>query len=154
MAAYKKGNFVIKHSAGTQQLAGKATLTNSAPSAGWKDVTNVMEHNDALGVPRTLTKDYNCFEITYRITPGVGELLASTAAAALAISGIVRGDSFIATNFVQTDLNCAAGDKAIVWEIGGNSAEGALGGVDVTVRKYTDTAGAAIDFTANWAALA
>ncbi len=151
--AYYKGNFVIKHSAGTTKLAGLAVLTNSAASAGWRDVTEVMEHKDALGVPRSLTKDYNCFELTYRIVPGIGELLASTAAAATAISAVKRGDAFISTLFTQSDLNCAAGDKAIVWEIGGQSAEGQLAGVDVTVRKWTDTAGAAIDFTAAWATL-
>jgi hypothetical protein len=149
----KKGNFVIKNASGTAKLAGLATLTNDTPNARWKDITDIAEHKDSAGIPRTLTRDYKCYELTYRITPGVGSGLASKAATVAAVTGVQKGDQFISTNFDLPELNVADADKAIIFDIGGDQAEGQLGGIDVTVRKYTDLAGTVIDFTSAWASI-
>jgi hypothetical protein len=152
----KKGNFIIKGAAGTVKLGGLVVLTNSAPQARWRDVTDVMLHTDSAGVLATLTRDFIALECTYRIIPGKGDApatIASKAAAAAAVTGIRKGDQFISTGFDLPELNCADATKAIIMDIGGDQAEGAEGGVDVTVRKFTTTAGTVIDLTGAWANL-
>lgn len=154
MPAYKKGFFVIKNSEGVVTLAGIATsLTNDARSAGFSDITPVTEHPDAGNVPRSLTKDFNLFQLTLNLIPGVGSGLADQATVKAAIAGIRKGDTIVTSGFEDADFNWASGDKGIVWEVGKTLTQGDLMTVDVTARRLTDTAGAAIDFTAAWATL-
>jgi hypothetical protein len=153
MPAYKKGFFIIKNSEGSVTLQGLAALVNDAMNAGFSDTTEITEHRDAGNVTRTLTKDFNTFQMTVRLTPGVGSAFADQAAVKAAIATIRKGDTFVTSGFEDADLNWASGDKAIVWEIGKTLSVGESMSVDVTARKFTDTAAAAIDFTAAWATL-
>lgn len=152
--AQKKGAFVIRNSEGVVTLAGIATsLTNDAMSAGYSDATEIFEHKDAGGVLRTLTKDFNDYRITLRLTPGVGGAHADQAAVKATIAAIARGDSIVTSGFEDDQFNWDSSAKGIIWEVGKTLTMGDLMSVDITARKMTTTGGTAIDFTGAWASL-
>ena len=153
MPAYKKGAFVIKNSEGTVALNGLATLTNDVMNAGWRDVTEIMQHKDAGNVLRTMTKDMNVFQCQLTLTPGIGSALANQAAVAAAIASLRKGMQIITGAFEDADFIIADASKAIITDIGKTLSQGNLMSVDVTVEYYTDTAGTVIDFTGAWASL-
>ena len=147
----KKGNFVIMNSAGTVKMKGLATLTNDVTSAGYSDNTVITEHQDAIGVPRTLTKNFHDYSLSFSLTPGVGSALVSEAAVAAAIASIAKGDIFVSTGFTDDDYNMASGE-CYISEIGKTMTQGAIMTMNVTVRKVTDASGTGVDFaTGAWA---
>jgi len=149
----KKGNFVIKNSAGSVKLAGLAALVNGAGSASFSDNTNIAVHNDAAGVPRAITKDYNEFSLPFDLTPGIGGDLGSVAAVAAAVDGIRLGDQIIVSGFSHNDINLPDSAKAVITSYTVSQSEGALSKVSVTATRRTDLSGNAIDFTGAWAAI-
>jgi hypothetical protein len=154
--AQKKGRFVIKNAEGVVTLAGIATsLTNDVMSVDFSDITEISEHRDAGNVPRTLTKDFNAFEMRLQLTPGIGFDHADQASVKTAIASLAKGQSIVTASFEDDQFNWASGDKAIIWEVSKALNQGGLMSVNVTARKLQTAAGspAAIDFTSAWADL-
>lgn len=153
----KKGNFIVLNAAGKVQFAALAELTNDTPSMGWRDVTAITVHNDSSGVPRTWTKNFQCLELTVKVTPGVGSALADKAAVLAAVASIRKGMAWVSSSYDLPELNCAAGDKAVIEEVSGNQNEGQIASFDLTIRKYlefnVDGTTTAIDFTGAWASI-
>ena len=148
-----KGYAVIKNAEGTLQFNGLATLTNDTNSITWEDATEIFQHRDAGNVLRTLTKDMNVFRLQVGFTPGVGSNLANQTAVKNAVAGIRKGMQFISGSFEDTDFIVPDADKAIVVDIRKRLAGGELMGIDVTLEKYTDTAGVVLNFPGAWADL-
>jgi hypothetical protein len=149
----KKGAFLIKNSEGTVAINGLTTLTNDVIQLGWRDITEIFMHNDAGNVPRALTKDYNAFELTGTIQPGIGSALADQAAVKAAVASLRRGMQVILGAFEDSDFVVPDADKAILWEVGKDLSQGGIFAVSITLRKFTTTAGVVIDFTGAWADL-
>lgn len=151
--AQKKGNFVIKNAEGSVALQGAAALVNDIDNIDWSDATEITEHRDAGNVPRTLTKDFNEERLTLRLTPGPGYAFADQAALKAAVASLAKCGQIITSGFEEAQCNWADAAKAIIWEVGKTLARGELMSVNITARKLSTTAGAAIDFTGNWADL-
>lgn len=153
----RKGNAIIFNAASSVTFAALAAIVNATPSLAWRDVTDVQIHNDSTGVPRTWTKNFGCKEITIQLTPGVGAALADKAAVIAAVTALEKGTAVVIASADLPEVNCAAGDKAVIWDVGGRSGENQLGSFDVTIRKWvefnTDGTTTALDFTGAWAAL-
>lgn len=153
MGAYKKGHACIWNAEGTIKLNGLATLTNDVSQATWRDVTDVFFQNDAGGVPRTVLKNFDVLECSFTFKPGVGSGLTDRAATIAAVTGLRKMMGVVVASFDMPELNCDASSKTVIAEISGTQGESATGSFDVTLRKYIDTAGNAIDFTGAWAAV-
>jgi hypothetical protein len=149
----KKGNYVIKNAEGSVVLQGLAALVNDVNNIDWNDATEITEHRDAGNVPRTLTKDFNEERLTLRLIVGVGYAFSDQAALKAAIASLAKCGQIITSGFEDAQCNWADAAKAIIWEVGKTLAQGELMAVNITARKLSTTAAAAIDFTGAWADL-
>jgi hypothetical protein len=148
-----KGAFVIRNAVGTVTMAGVAAIINSNNSAGLTNSTTVNEHKDSAGIPRSLSKDYNVYELSFDLTPGIGGTFGNKGALQAAFIMIDKGTAIETSGFDVTSYNWAAGLKAIVWDCSLSLSQEALGTMRVTARRYTDLAGNPVDFTAAWQTL-
>jgi hypothetical protein len=152
--AQKKGAFVIKNAEGVVTLAGIATsLTNDVRRITHSDATEINEHRDAGNVPRTFTKDFNCFEMSLELIPGIGGAHADEAAVKALFASVEKFDTIVTSGFEDPDFNWDAAAKAIIFSIDKTLAQGELMSINITARKYTTTGGVVIDFTAAWASI-
>jgi hypothetical protein len=151
---YYKGFAVIKNSAGSVALTGRATIVNSSPSVGVEEQSPINEHKDANGVPRTLTRPYRFWEMTMDVTVGVGQsgLTPSTVKPLGELASL--GDAIVTSGFGLDSCNWDSGEKAIVWRCSVQLATDQLSVLRITARRYRDNAAAVIDFATNsWATL-